>query len=937
MLESPDFYSRLYSLQLLLAISSARPERTQECVLTAPLGTPRLVAILDDPRDPVRVAGLELLNDLSHSSAELQKLFVFENAFERLFTVIEGDGGLKQGGPIVQDCLSLLANLLRFNTSNQTAFRETGGFSKCAGLLPGAKKQKKQRTSVEEEDDDWASPQNERNTWGLLAILRMLLARGSATTKANQTAFAKHGLLHQILEMAFSTESTTRIKVEALNTCADMIRGNPQLQEGFAPLQVTPPMEPETNGTSSPRVAEKKYIIEALLDLALQPPANESFDLRFAAAECIKAYFSNHKQIRDHFLNRAIEGHLGEDETANILTTLMSGPHAHGSASGDAYRVWFAAVLVFHLIHDDREAKDRLMSVSEGDAEAGEEVVTCIQALTSVLITSLQMGEDDRIPIAYFMLLCGWLFEDAAAVNDFLGEASTFNSLIQHITKPSPNTENKPVVNGLCAALLGIIYEFSTKDSPVPRRKLQSILLQSLGREKYLDTIAQLKAHPHIRDFEPHDASFSTGPSPRVYFDEDFVDFLKDNFSRLARAIDRDPGQEQHESHDGIDRDVLDALRGEIAEKNNTIESMQTHIQELEQRASHASAEHRKVLESAQTQVNTIKRINEDLHANHEKESRKLEREHKQAMLELENRMNLQIAALNAKLKEAEKEKTIAVARTKQEGDERVDEMRRGRADVEERLSKAHASRQEALDSAKALEEKMRQVREELTTTQQEVNNVRAELLERDAKIEAMEKEKGDAQKASEHLKKEIEGLKKEVQDLKSKNQDASWKAKDAEDKQKKAENRTKDLESQVKKAEEKAKKAEEKAKKAGEKVKKAEKEANEKEEARQAVQTELDDLFIILGDLEEKRNKDKVCVMCDRARGSMDLLTTYRNGSKNLARRCRMMKMTTMRKTMRTMKTRTTMRRNRLYCCLAKSGMQDIIPIISRLTSPPH
>ena len=54
LLDRQDFFSRLYSLQLISAISTARPERTQECVYTAPLGVSRLVAILDDKRDALR-------------------------------------------------------------------------------------------------------------------------------------------------------------------------------------------------------------------------------------------------------------------------------------------------------------------------------------------------------------------------------------------------------------------------------------------------------------------------------------------------------------------------------------------------------------------------------------------------------------------------------------------------------------------------------------------------------------------------------------------------------------------------------------------------------------------------------------------------------------------------------------------------------------------
>ena len=54
LLDGHNFFSRLYSLQLISAISLARPERTQECVYTAPLGVSRLVAVLDDKREAVR-------------------------------------------------------------------------------------------------------------------------------------------------------------------------------------------------------------------------------------------------------------------------------------------------------------------------------------------------------------------------------------------------------------------------------------------------------------------------------------------------------------------------------------------------------------------------------------------------------------------------------------------------------------------------------------------------------------------------------------------------------------------------------------------------------------------------------------------------------------------------------------------------------------------
>ena len=53
-MENPDFYTRLYTLQLLSAILEHRPERTQESVFNSPLGIFRLASILEDKRDAIR-------------------------------------------------------------------------------------------------------------------------------------------------------------------------------------------------------------------------------------------------------------------------------------------------------------------------------------------------------------------------------------------------------------------------------------------------------------------------------------------------------------------------------------------------------------------------------------------------------------------------------------------------------------------------------------------------------------------------------------------------------------------------------------------------------------------------------------------------------------------------------------------------------------------
>lgn len=209
-LDTSDFYSRLYSLQLLSAILSSRTERTEECIFTAPLGISRLVAVLDDRRDAIRNEGLSLLTYLTPNSTELQKLVAFENAFDRIFGIIKQEGSLSQGDRIVEDCLILLANLLRLNVSNQSFFRETGCVPKLTRLLIDA------LGDYNTEDDvaEWAQDQKNRNIYALLAVLRLFLISGGTGTQANQASFWQHGILSQVLQLAFSRSTQMQIKAE---------------------------------------------------------------------------------------------------------------------------------------------------------------------------------------------------------------------------------------------------------------------------------------------------------------------------------------------------------------------------------------------------------------------------------------------------------------------------------------------------------------------------------------------------------------------------------------------------------------------------------------------------------------------------------------------------------------------------------------------------
>ena len=749
LLESKEFYLRLYSLQLILHISTARAERTQECILSAPLGVSRLVAVLDDKREAVRNEALVLLVALTPSSTELQKLVAFESAFDRIFTLIEAEGSLTHGSTTVQDCLSLLANLLKLNVSNQSYFRETGCITKLARLLAEVTKEEESADGVSE----WARPQRDLNVWGLLGLVQLFVVRGGQGTPLNQASFWQSGIVVHILRLAFRSELDVSIRAKCFVTCADLIRGNASLQEQFGDLAV--PKESlkakaVTNGHSAPNGTELTNVIEALLNIAMEPASISLFDVRLAACECVKAFFFGHAGIRIHVLRRAIEGYRsGDDEVPNILMVLIRPSDL--PAASDPYQTWMASVLLFHLLFENSEAKELALAVTDGDASSGEEVITCVQSIATNLITSVQRREDERAVIGYLMLLCGWLFEDPDAVNDFLGEGSSVPSLI-HASKVASSTA--PLVAGLCIVLLGIIYEFSSKDSPVPRPKLHSLLVNGLGREIYIDRLTKLRENVHVRDFEvlPQGSINSAGGLPNVFFDQSFIDFLKDNFSRLQRAIDRDPGFEvsvmANGIQKGISRELVDSLRTQLADKIKSNEDLEARVVDLQHKLNQEGLDHRRTRESAAVELGRIKQINEGLQRNHEDEMKRAEERHRAHENELSQQHRKAVEA---------SEKRAATARQRYEAE--IADLKIRISEFETQMSKAErdhvldlqTAHEEYTSKVSALEARVLRAEERAREADDQVERVSAELKKEQAldvrkKLEESESRRKDVQ-----------------------------------------------------------------------------------------------------------------------------------------------------------------------------------------------
>ena len=118
----------------------------------------------------------------------MQKVVAFENAYERIFNIIDVEGAV-DGGIIVQDCLQLLINLLTHNASNQTLFRETGFIPKLHKLF-----------KVEGDVPEYAVEKRNINLIMALGVCRAFVAPGGHGTPANQVITA----IFKNLQLAFT-------------------------------------------------------------------------------------------------------------------------------------------------------------------------------------------------------------------------------------------------------------------------------------------------------------------------------------------------------------------------------------------------------------------------------------------------------------------------------------------------------------------------------------------------------------------------------------------------------------------------------------------------------------------------------------------------------------------------------------------------------------
>jgi hypothetical protein len=610
----------------------------------------------------------------------------------------------------------------------------------------------------------------EKAGWGVLQLLRLFLVRGENSTVQNQAAFFRADIAQTLLDMSFHPGVPVPIRVAALKSTADLIANNSPIQEQFAALQLAISSDNETaslagsqtNGSrsnvtsarNSARPSTEKtraYVIEALLDLTLDRPRGEA-SLRAAACSLIQAYLGRHDRIKNHFLQRAISGYQQGEEAANVLTSLLQ-------PGTDALGVLFASWIVQDLLIGASDGKQSLAAVKEGNESEGEEVLTAVQALGIQLETAMQTGADERLIASYASTLIVFLWDFAEGVDDLLAEGS---GLIQALVASVSSGATAPTTAGLAASLLGTVYEFSTKDSPISRRTLAPLLTQKLGRGKYLGALFALRHDPVIRDFGVEEPN---GNADVV--NETFVDLFQTEYTRLRKAIDKDPGIEVLPLTDiqtGVDRDVLDELRQQLQSAKDALAQSEQAAQQSGQQAQSDKMALQKEMQTATVELQRLRKINDAMQKGHEEESTNMQSQHQREKegLNLEHSRAIASARQEAdrQARQAHQQREQSFAGCVQEYERRLAELENAhrseqtghnslkqqfdtlRKQHSELIAKEQGTSRELKDAARAhgeLERAHQQLQARVSQTEAEVEQLRAQLTERDNEISSLQ------------------------------------------------------------------------------------------------------------------------------------------------------------------------------------------------------
>ncbi|KAL1411603.1 Vesicle-mediated ER to Golgi transport protein [Vanrija albida] len=667
---SPAFFPRFYALQFLQQLLTARATLAQSYVLSAPPpGVDGVLTVLD-PKAPapgqqpgernimgggagemLRNEALLLLPTMLAGNADLQKIVAFSGAFEKTLDIITSEDGI-EGGIVVQDSLAVIGQLLRFNVSNQNLFRE---LSLIPSLPPILHFPTPLAPDAQAPDafalQDW--PEQKLYNAGLVLGLIRTLVGGPGG--GNQSAMANGGVTRSLLELSLASNAPNGLKCQALNTLTPIMLSSVANQGLLSTLMISALVpvhadEEHPNGGFI-RLPPKPAVVQLVSTVIEGDPSAGGRGLRGRAAgvNMFEAYVSGNDDARIGIISSMIAPPQDNpnanypDEPQSAGSIILSGLLDLHTSDGhfDPYRPLFSCLLLSHLLRNSEHAKKLARDVSfpsgDGD-EDSDDRVSLVQLVVGNLIMASRAQEEaanrqakgdpgsaseeedwTRVMVGYLVLLCSWLWDSPKTVKEFLSESGNLQVLIVPITQP---TGIDPLVQGLCAFLLGVCYEFNREPGEVTRATLHPILHSRIGPDQFVSRMARLREDPRFRAVQP-DAFDTEGDNAtdaaqvqdneeedeglELWFDWAFVDFWKNHYYTIQRSIAVDPDAVRGAVVDDSEQaEIIMSLRSKLKAQTEEVVNLQKQLSSSQEKQAKEKDQLVSEIDSLTEQVATL-------------------------------------------------------------------------------------------------------------------------------------------------------------------------------------------------------------------------------------------------------------------------------------------------------------------------------------------
>ncbi|CAH2012278.1 unnamed protein product [Acanthoscelides obtectus] len=555
-LEEYDFRVRWPAVKLMTSLVMSKPKEVQDIILVSPMGVSKLMDLLLENREVVRNDALLLLINLTKSNANIQKIVAFENAFDRLFAIIK-DEGWTDGGIVVEDCLLLILNLLRNNTSNINFFKEGSYIQKLTPMF---------ELPANLEEVGW-SPQKVSNFHCLLQVIRTLVSPNNPVQiiTACQKTMRNTNLLETLCNILMANGVPADILTETINTVGEVIRGNLTNQEYFS--NVLAPSTP-------PRPA----IVVLLMSMVNE---KQPFSLRCAVLYCFECFlFKN--EIGQELVVQTL---LPSNTATTALTTgqlLCS-----GLFSNDHLSNWFSAVALSHCLNENPAQKEQLLRVLLATNLGAQPVSLLHQCAIFLQHTSKLQAK-----IGVLMLLANWMAHCPPAVKVFLNVPGAMAFLTAQ-TSASEYDSNEELLQGLCAFLMGLCVAFNDNSLPnYSKENLSQLIEKRVGIETYCKKLGEISRH-EVYSKAAKQPQIKAQHSSELLLEFEFCKLFKNLEGVIIQAL-------------GVQRDLSNGL-SEL--------SLTEHENALLLQYKELIRDQDKKLQDMQRNINSLQRRNQELEA----------------------------------------------------------------------------------------------------------------------------------------------------------------------------------------------------------------------------------------------------------------------------------------------------------------------------------